>query len=152
MKRQIINRGIRFARAAIGPYTTRIGNRTFARAAVLKSDGYGPPIPYTDSDWTLETGVTVSNGVLTTVPTPSGYSGYILDKGMLTPGKTYKMSWSQDGTNIGVQPRIGSTPSSPIFTAGDFSIEKETDTDQIHFLFQSSMAGTVSNIVVREKL
>lgn len=152
MKRQIINRGIRFARAAIGPYTTRIGNRTFARAAVLKSDGYGPPIPYTDSDWTLETGVTVSNGVLSTVVTPSGESGYILNKGMLTPGKTYKMSWSQDGTDIGVQPSIGSSPSSPVFTAGDFAIEKETDTDQIKFLFSSIMVGTVSNIVVREKL
>ena len=41
MRRQITNRFIRHARGASGPYTRKIGRKTFARAAVKRRNGSG---------------------------------------------------------------------------------------------------------------
>ncbi len=90
MRRQIINRGIRFARTATGPYARKISNRNFARAAArgVKT------VP--DALWNIEDPTTcnISNGVITWNRTTSDSFIYLEVPASFAVNQTWVVSYT----------------------------------------------------------
>ena len=144
--RQLRHRGIRFASSATGPYVRKVTSRMGIRAV----PGFGEPVSFQDSDWILDTGVTVLNGVLTKVTSGSAAIARIENKLILNA--KYLLTYTVAGTSIAVRPRIGSDYGVFTFEACDCDHTDVADTNLFGFQFSGPSECTVSNIVIRRRL
>ena len=159
MRRQIVNRFVRHARGASGPYTRKLGRGKFARSVVKRRNGVEGNI-WTDNPDTVGANW-VDNGNKTY--TASGAEGTGIEQsttpGQLLDDQTYSVSFTVSGYAsgnvsffLGGQSKFVST--TPVSANGSYQqnvnifSSSSPVTNLIYMDGSSSFTGTVSNIVV----